>query len=74
MQRIPRHRLLSALLTFVSLIVVTMLPGSASPTPPRRPRPVLTEKRAVPTANWSSPRQNRCRPAKCSPGSCGRHD
>jgi hypothetical protein len=26
MQRIPRHRLLSALLTFVSLIVVTMLP------------------------------------------------
>ena len=31
MQRIPRHRLLAALLTFVSLIVVTMLPiGVAS--------------------------------------------
>jgi hypothetical protein len=52
MQRIPRHRLLAALLTFVSLIVVAMLPiGVASAASPSTSCPTVSPEEGTPFSN-----------------------
>ncbi|HEV2040579.1 MAG TPA: hypothetical protein VGT81_11125 [Casimicrobiaceae bacterium] len=52
MQRIPRHRLLAALLTFLSLIVVAMLPiGVASAASPSTSCPTVFPEEGTPFSN-----------------------